>query len=46
MEDSQMEIKKQDRSKDAKRRSSTKMESLSEKAFGPNGEGDESISRR
>jgi hypothetical protein len=48
MEDSQRGaiIKKHDRSKDGKRRSSTKLESLSEKAFGPQGEAaDESISR-
>jgi hypothetical protein len=48
MEDSQRgaEIKKHDRSKDGKRRSSTKLESLSEKAFGPQGEApDESITR-
>ena len=41
------EIKKLDRSKDGKMRSSTKLESFSEKAFGPDGEeADESNSRK
>lgn len=48
MDDTQRDdVKRQERSKDGKRRSSTKMESFSEKAFGPNGEeDDESMSRK